>query len=408
MISKPDPDAPLSLLVALALVVTLAVINLAGLTARTPFTSVDNLSKFGYDFNDFRRAARNLLAGEDPWSEIRFVTPPLSAVIAVPFAEVHPRNARSIFFAVNAACLTLGVFLYKSALFPAHREPRLTFALLMAALFSYPVAFLLHRGNIDGLVFLLVAFGIRLSSSPPGVWRDVLAAVAFAVAVNLKLYPVVILLPICIAHRWRLAGSTLASAVVVAALTPGLWQAYLGHLQSRLEIFHLQENASLLNTLIPILVLPNHLTLNLRFLYDLEALTIIAGALYAMLLIMSAALDLRLARRPNAPNFAVLATFYLPFMVMVPRLAYHYVLVHLLASVVLVHWLQTRAHRSVRAYVVSMSVGVVLSQTQAMALYLVTGNPLAHFIPGAGVLLLVVAGLLLKFKMAGDLQLQPT
>jgi protein-S-isoprenylcysteine O-methyltransferase Ste14 len=76
--------------------------------------------------------------------------------------------------------------------------------------------------------------------------------------------------------------------------------------------------------------------------------------------------------------------------------------------VVLVHWLQARSDQSVKVYVVWMGVGVVLSQTQAMALSLVTGNPLAHFIPGTGVLLLVVAGLLLRFKMAGNPQLQPT
>lgn len=47
-----------------------------------------------------------------------------------------------------------------------------------------------------------------------------------------------------------------------------------------------------------------------------------------------------------------------------------------------------------------MSAGVLLSQTQAAALYYLTDNLLAYFIPGAGVLLFVVASLLLRLNMA--------
>jgi hypothetical protein len=106
-----------------------------------------------------------------------------------------------------------------------HRGPDvfLTLAFLFA---SFPAQMLIERGNIDALIFLLLA--LALTARP--AW---LAAVAWALAALVKIYPV-LLGP----YLWRTRGHRwlLVSLAVVAVVCAAFWRetlAYGPHLMMR-------------------------------------------------------------------------------------------------------------------------------------------------------------------------------
>ena len=177
----------------------------------------------GLDFKEFYDAAHVYLDGGNPYAVPRFVTPPASLVPNLLLAPFHFETARDLWCLASALMLGAGGIL--SARAAGHRGPDLFLA--VAFLFAtFPAQMLLERGNIDALVFVLLA--VALAARPP--W---LSAVAWALASLTKIYPMLLAPFLWTVHgrRWLLAA--LATVAVVCA---AFWRetlAYGPHLAMR-------------------------------------------------------------------------------------------------------------------------------------------------------------------------------
>ena len=74
---------------------------------------------------------------------------------------------------------------------------------------SYPTLFLIQRGNFDGLVFL----GVALFVAHP---KEAVRTLGLAVAILLKLYPALLLLPLVLQRRFRELGGVLLLLAVLS------------------------------------------------------------------------------------------------------------------------------------------------------------------------------------------------
>ena len=214
-----------------------------------------------------------------------------------------------------------------------------------------------------------------------------------------KVYPVLLLIPIVAGRRWRLLAWTVAALALLVAVAPNLWASYLtNRILQRSSAFLLAENSSLANTFyfigiqlsrLPIGALARDLHIQLRS---------FALVFYAGLLLATALFDFLAARSASPKDYYASLAMYFPFMVAVPQLAYHYELVVLIALVPVVCYLwQEATTRVQRTLLGAIVVGIILSQVQAVALKKLTGSLDPHYIPGFGLLIVILAITGLKF-----------
>ncbi len=79
-------------------------------------------------------------------------------------------------------------------------------------------------------------------------------------------------------------------------------------------------------------------------------------------------------------------------MVAVPKLAYHYEFVILLLMIPLLCDLwKTASDRTAQRLLGVTALGIILSQSQAIALDALTGKDASHFVPGLGLFLVIVS-----------------
>jgi hypothetical protein len=265
-------------------------------------------------------------------------------------------------------------------------------------LFSYPVYFLLHRGNIDGIVFFFLFLGIYFSTLLPKWQNELVAGLAFAVSVQLKLYPVLIILPILANRRWRLMLFMVLAVLILGLLTPGLWLDFFEKIVFRNSIYTVQENGSLVNTIMSIFYIFKSSRVAVPDPVKLVVAKTVAYSIYFLLLITLCSVDARKGDLSRYQDFGISAVFYIPFMIVVPVSVYHYEFVHLLSFIPLACWLKEKEFGS--QYTFLLMLGAVLCQSQAAALYILTKNVSAYFLPGYGALLIVILGVFLRIQLA--------
>ncbi|MBS0396828.1 MAG: DUF2029 domain-containing protein, partial [Proteobacteria bacterium] len=188
----------------------------------------------GLDFKEFYDAAHRYLEGASPYVVERFVTPPASLLPNLLLAPFHFEVARDLWSLASALMLGAGGLLAARAAGHRRADIGLTLAFLFA---SFPALMLLERGNIDALVFLLVALALLAR-------RVSLSAAAWALAVLTKIYPL-LLGP----FLWRSRGRRwlLVAAGVVVAVSALFWRetlAYGPHLLMRAGEELFPENLS--------------------------------------------------------------------------------------------------------------------------------------------------------------------
>ena len=188
----------------------------------------------GLDFKEFYDAAHVYLSGGNPYEVARFVTPPASLLPNLLLAPFNFEAARDLWCLASVTMLGAGGILAARA--AGHRGPDvlLTLAFLFAA---FPAQMLIERGNIDALVFLLLA--LALIARP--AW---LAAVAWALAALVKIYPI-LLAP----FLWRAHGRRwlLVALAVLAVVCAAFWRetlAYGPHLLMRATEQRFEPNLS--------------------------------------------------------------------------------------------------------------------------------------------------------------------
>jgi hypothetical protein len=345
----------------------------------------------GLDYNDLYKAALWFRLGNTPYVFPRWVSPPIPAMLNVPLTFLSFATAcRVMFFMTFLATIT--ALFYAHRMFnPASRRGDWGFLLFAFCLlvFSYPFLFLIDRGNIDGFVLLFMCMGIYHIGR-----KDWAAGICLAMAISLKVYPVLVVFPLIAGRRWKTLLFLALAMVLLVLAAPGLWKSFITErLLHRTIAFREDENGSLACTLYHI---------GMACHWD-DYLQLFSDYVYAILFAIMAFLDFKLLPGAGADEFRARVLLYVPFMVAVPQLAYHYELVCVLALVpVLSWWWRGADSPAKRRWLCLMAVGVALSQFQAVAMDTLFKTNKLQVVPGAGLLLVIIAVLGFKWTFLGS------
>lgn len=359
----------------------------------------DNRIFFGADYIEFYQASNFMGQGLSPYSAQRYVTPPLAALINQPLARLEFPLAAFVFFVLSLAALIVAYALVYLRFFGSGWEPDLWVAVggVIAMLFSYPVFFLLDRGNIDAIVILGVFACVCLIGK-----NDWLAGAALGFSIGLKAYPVFLLLPLVVGRRYKaLLGVLLAGVIMLSVTGPEMWLEYVtGRVFERGSQFRMDENGSIAVTFVFLGKLAGHLGLILP-----ENVIVWLSTLYlASLAGLMIYADIGLPRGADEPTRVAGAMMYIPLMPAIPMLAYHYELSILLPLIPMVSYLWVREGGRASRWALSAAViGLSLSQMHAVALEKLFAVYYVHFIPGFG-LFLTMTGFA-AYKLAGAMRL---
>jgi hypothetical protein len=335
----------------------------------------------GYDVKCVWDAAVRMSQGVNPYVNEDFVWPTFtpwilwkSGMMCWGFAAL----AKGMFF------LTLGSLLL--SLYVANRlfsdvdeiNSDNIAPLLLIVFSSFPVYFLLDRGNLDGPTMALMWgglwLGFRVRSSN---WQAVAGGLLLAVGIGIKLYPIVLLAPLFIFRRMRMIIGVVVGLALIVALDPTGWRFFVAkRLWERLGtqwcgLFN--ENASL----------------EAFFLIIVQAMRA-AGArvsdlLPTLLARITASLALAIAfmstflLRQDRDRRVQLAWIYsfIPISLATPWASLAYVLTNVIPVAICGRFLMThyRATRHARAALLIVFVGIGLGQGQAIALAKLVKQP---------------------------------
>jgi uncharacterized membrane protein len=379
-----------ALAIAGTLILFMGLINLFQIIQHRQVPYVGQMAFFGWDYRTFYDASQALQHGGSPYQVEIYVTPPVPAVVGLALARLDFNVARQVVFWLSLAALALAYWIASHVFHASDRSALAAVVLagLGAMLFSYPVYFLLDRGNIDGFVALLICLGILLHRR-----SEALSGASFALAISFKLYPGLLLVPLLVAKRGRLVAATLIGLVVLVLLpSPALWRDFLFRFVERSDLFRSDQNGSLASTFLFVAwILKTQLTtmgmsVNEKLFVDVTLF--LSTAFYCLALLVIAYVDFKIGRR----DFPAMAVIYFPLMVAVPKLAYHYEFVILLLMIPLLCDLwKTASDRTTQRLLGVIALGIILSQSQAVALDALTGKDASHFIPGLGLFLVIVS-----------------
>jgi hypothetical protein len=373
-----------ALFIALFNTISFAVLIGFHLATQTPIHFVNKWIMPGVDYQDFYQASTHLLNGESPYLVTRYVTPPLFAFVNLPLSLLGFDLAHLFFVFIIFFTVLYSFLIIQRALGNSNaQDDWLALSGIFVILFSYPFYFLFERGNIDGVVLFCMCLSLYFMDTRPA-----LSGLLLAAAIHFKLYPILLLLPIFIFRRWKPFLWTLTWLLVFVMLTASYWNEFLLLLPKRSNSFQLFENGSLVNTLLFSGIL---LTSYGKGEAIWSYAPLYAAVLFALLMGMMILTDFKLSRT-NLPKQNMLnALLYFPFMVALPKSVYHYEFVVLIPLLpVLDHlWKETATERS-RFLLWMIALGVALSQWQAVALFDLTNNLLAYYIPGFGLLIVMI------------------
>lgn len=205
----------------------LAVITLLHLLVQLPAVSIPPAGSTGRDLEVYHTAAREALARRSPYvpTETRYLhrspetyvyPPPFAAAIA-PFGAL----SRAAFFRVWFALLEISLWILCLALarIAGDRRPWAGALLVGPLAFSALLLVSFGFGQTDLFVFTACALGLLAAVRS----RPALAGAAVAAAAAVKIYPVLLLVPLARRFGWR----PLAAAAAVLAVTVALSAAWL-------------------------------------------------------------------------------------------------------------------------------------------------------------------------------------
>jgi hypothetical protein len=355
--------------------------------------------RLGADYYDFYSASKILVSGQSPYQHTNYVTPPLPAILNSILTFFSWENARNIFLVIVVvsivAAYTIAYKIFRS-ISPLDNQMILLCG-IVTILFSYPFHFLLVRGNIDGLVVLLLCLGLYLDNRN----KQWLSGLCLALAIATKVYPLLILLPLLARRRWKVILSISVCVGLLLLMFPQYWTEYfLGSRSNRIGYFRVSQNGSIVNTLLPFLATAERLLGQIGIATNLISYNILYSMLlYLVLLALMFYSDAKWGKKYVERDHTSGAMMYFPFMVAIPPTVYHYELVILLVLIPLACslWRQANSKKS-KLYAFLITLGIGLGQWQAIVLYELTQNAHAYRIPGFGLLLVMIGCTLFKFN----------
>ena len=267
--------------------------------------------------------------------------PPFAAAVMAPiYLSGQPELVISL---LSAAWLVFAILWVRGWMARAgiSRSTSTLFPISVAAM-SFPIARLVHQGNIELIVWVLTATGVY-------AWvreKDDLAAVLWGLAAAMKLFPLVLLALLLPRKRWWAFAAGLAAFCAATLwslwwLGPTIADAWHG---SMMNVFGYQGTRASEWTIREIVA--NHSVIELAKLvammvhFPLSRISLPYYAAGAML--FAAAFFLKLWRMPRANQLLGVSTF----MVMFPAISYYHALVHMYAALVLLGWVAVQAERA--------------------------------------------------------------
>ena len=149
---------------------------------------------FGADYHYFFDAARDLIAGRDPYLNQTYVQPPLSTFVNVPLLGFDEPTAATIFFFMNLVFVFGAIFIAQRASDMAVTE---RLSIFMLPMLSAPTLMLFERGNLDGVVVILVAGTIYF------LRRPLISGVLLCTGILVKVYPLILIFSMLGQRNWR-------------------------------------------------------------------------------------------------------------------------------------------------------------------------------------------------------------
>lgn len=196
------------------------------------------LDHLGYDFFHNYLGTRAWLQGANPYLEDfgdergRFGYPPFVLPL-FSWVGLTPdlRVATSLWTLFIAAACSIGVWQIR-AFRRVQGWSEFAFpAMLALVLWSAPVVFAMERGNTDVLVLLCTLVAAALLTRAPSLPFELTAGFMLALAVGIKVYPIVVVVALLALRRYRVLGfMALALAVLATWQAEGLqqWMAQAG------------------------------------------------------------------------------------------------------------------------------------------------------------------------------------
>ena len=389
-----------ALFIALLNVISFAVLIGFHLATQTPIYFISKWIMPGIDYRDFYQASAHVLNGDSPYLVARYVTPPLFAFANAPLLLLGFEVAHLVFISIIPFTILYSFLIIHRALGNSNEQDDwFRFIGIIVILFSYPFYFLFERGNIDGVVLFCMCLSLYLMDKRSG-----LSGLLLAIAIHFKLYPLLLLPPLFIFRQWKTLLWTCGWALLLVLLTTPYWDDYLASSYHRSYYFRLDENGSLVNTIMVIIVF-----IRLAIFGDIgstfdENSSIYAAVLYALSVVMMFYADYKLSSQATQKEKLANMLLYFPFMVAIPQLVYHYEFIVLipLLSVLNFMWKDTLS-RQKKYCLVIIALGISLSQWQAIALHILTNNMLAYYVPGFGLLLVMIGISIYKWIQLRDM-----
>jgi alpha-1,2-mannosyltransferase len=185
------------------------------------------------DFSAYLSAARAMAAGGSPYAHFAsntvvlsgFIYPPFAALLVRPLALFSDHVAAMLWVVLGLACALAGSLTLARTALPAV-WPRTELAVLSALAFA-PATYNYWHGQINPLIFLLLALAYRAYARNQETFCGALIGVAAAI----KLAPLVLVVLLLRRGWWRgsfvaLAGCGASAALGVAALGPDVTRVF--------------------------------------------------------------------------------------------------------------------------------------------------------------------------------------
>jgi len=188
------------------------------------------IGHFGGSFEDFSAylgAARSMAAGGSPYAQFDpstvvmsgFIYPPFAALVVRPLALLSDQAAMDVWLFVNLGCAAAGAVVLARTALP-RTWPATELGLLAVVIFA-PATYNYWHGQINPLIFLLLAVAFWAYVRD----RQVTAGLLLGLAAAIKIAPVIFLVLLLRRRWWRAGGAMVGigvATVLVSAVSPGL------------------------------------------------------------------------------------------------------------------------------------------------------------------------------------------
>jgi len=146
-----------------------------------------------------------------------FAYPPAVAYLFVPLALMPYRAAGCVFALASLAALAAGVLLLFADREPSRRRTLVLLGLLVTAMFA-PVQQTLLLGQVNCVIFFCCALCLYFARRR----RMLLAGLVVALAIHIKLFPLVLLPFFVLRRQYRLVATSLLMIVLIAGATAAM------------------------------------------------------------------------------------------------------------------------------------------------------------------------------------------